>query len=140
MELNEEQIKTADGIVTGAPVEPETMEQVLALVVSAAREKFAEDIRVIDVTEYVDYIDFVVVCSGQTGIQNRAIVDRIIDVLKRYDIILSSLQGYRLADWILIDFDAFVVHVFLPEAREFYHLEDIYSGGEEVELPDNAGL
>jgi ribosome-associated protein len=139
-ESGKDQAKFAGTAAASAAFEPETMEDVLALVVNAARDKFAEDIRVIDVMDCVDYVDYVVVCNGQTAIQNRAIIDRIIEVLKQYDIILSSLQGYRLADWILIDYDTFVVHVFLPEAREFYHLEDIYSGGNDVELPNYAGL
>lgn len=112
--------------------EPESIEEVLKLMVEAAREKFAENIQVLDVTEVLDYVDYIFVAQGQTAIQNRAIADRIIDSLKEYDIILSSLQGYRNADWILIDYDNVVVHVFLPDAREFYQLEELFSEGKEL--------
>lgn len=115
-----------------AKPEPESIEEVLKLMVEAAREKFAENIQVLDVTEVLDYVDYIFVAQGQTAIQNRAIADRIIDSLKEYDIILSSLQGYRNADWILIDYDNVVVHVFLPDAREFYQLEELFSEGKEL--------
>ncbi|MCD6120056.1 ribosome silencing factor [bacterium] len=114
--------------------EPDSMEDVLALVADAAADKLAEDLCILDVTGFLDYADYVAVCQGQTPIQNRAIADRIIEVLKGYDIILSSLQGYRAADWILIDYDTFVVHIFSPEAREFYQLEELYSEGRKVEF------
>ncbi len=134
---NLKNIRASNTIIPG---EPESIEEVLALVVKAAEDKFAEEIRVLDVTESLDYVDFVIVCQGQTAIQNRAITDGIIDVLKRYDIILSSLQGYRLGDWILVDYDAFVVHIFLPESREFYQLEELYSAGRELENLSTTGL
>lgn len=114
--------------------EPESIEEVLRLMTEAAKEKLAENVHVLDVTEVLDYVDYVLVAQGQTSIQNRAIADRIIEVLKEYDIMLSSLQGYRNAEWILIDYDNVVVHVFLPEVREFYQLEELYSGGRNVVL------
>lgn len=115
------------------------MQEVMAIVAGAASGKLAQNIHVLDVTSFIDYVDYVVVCQGQTPLQNRAIIDRIIEELKRYGIILSSLQGYRTADWILVDYDTFVVHVFLPETHEFYLLEELYSEGSELVL-DNAGL
>ncbi len=112
--------------------EPDSIEEVLRLMVEAARDKLAEDVKVLDVTGVLDYVDYILVAQGQTAIQNRAIADRIIESLKEYDIIISSLQGYRNADWILIDYDNVVVHVLLPDAREFYQLEELLSEGVEM--------
>ena len=114
--------------------EPESLEEVMELVAKAMSAKLASGIRVIDVSAVVDYVDYIAVCQGQTALQNRAIADLIVEELKRYGIILSSLQGYRNADWVLIDYEAFVVHVFLPEMHDFYEIEELYSEGTELEL------
>ncbi|MEP0815427.1 MAG: ribosome silencing factor [bacterium] len=106
----------------------------MRIVAEAAKDKLAIGLRILDVSEVTDFTEYVVLCQGQTPLQNRAIADRIIEALKEYDIILSSLSGYRAADWILVDYDSFVVHVFLPELHEFYRLDELYSGGRELLL------
>lgn len=52
--------------------------------------------------------------------------------LARHDILNDDLQGYRKGDWILIDYGVMVVHVFLPGLREYYRLDELWSGGEEI--------
>jgi ribosome-associated protein len=115
-------------------IDPEDMhlEDVLAVIRKAADERKAEDISILDLEDVVDYLDYIVLCSGYTEVHNRAIADSILSELARYDIMPEDVQGYRRGDWILLDFDAVVVHIFLPAMREFYRLEELWSGGREV--------
>jgi ribosome-associated protein len=80
-----------------------------------------------DVRELVTYTDYLVVCSGQTPRQVAAIADEVRFTLKNeHGVIAHRVDGEAQADWVLIDFLDIVVHVFTPEAREFYRLERVW--------------
>jgi ribosome-associated protein len=111
-----------------------SIEDVLGLIKKAIEDRKGEDVRILDLEEQVDYLDYLVVCSGYTEVHNKAIADSVIAELARHDIIAEDLQGYRRGDWILIDFGVAVVHIFLPALRDFYRLEELWSGGQEVKL------
>jgi ribosome-associated protein len=111
-----------------------TMEDVLAIVSRAVDEKKGENLRILDVREQLDYLDYMVVCSGYTEMHNRAIADSVVEALSSYDIIPDALDGHRFGDWILIDYGVLVVHVFLPALRDFYRLEELWAAGKEVVL------
>lgn len=111
-----------------------TMDNVLSLIVKAVEDKKGEDPAVLDLGDQLDYLDYLVVCTGQTRLHTQAIADNIKAELARYDIIPDGLNGYRHGDWILLDYGVLVVHVFLPELRDFYRLEELWSGGRMVEL------
>lgn len=82
----------------------------------------------------VDYLDVMVVTTGETPVQNRAIADSVINKLKEYGIIIDSLQGYRHGGWVLLDYGLVVVHIMLPELRSFYQLEELWSEGKRVKV------
>jgi len=86
----------------------------------------------IDLSEVVDYVDIMVVTTGETPVQNRAIADSIIHKLREYGIMIDSLQGYRHGGWVLLDYGLVVVHIMLPELRAFYQLEELWSEGKHV--------
>ena len=110
------------------------MEQVLELIYEAIDDKKGENIIVLDLAGQVDYLDYLVLCSGATEVHNRAIADNVVAALERYDIIPDALNGYRYGNWVLIDYGVLVVHVFKPELREFYRLEDLWAGARAVEM------
>ena len=111
-----------------------TMEDVLKIAIAAIEDKKGEDAVVLNLTEQLDYIDYIIVCTGQTDLHTKAIADNIKLELSRYDIIPDGLNGYRHGDWILLDYGVLVVHVFLPALRDFYRLEELWAGGHAVEL------
>lgn len=110
------------------------MEDVLMLVVDAIENKKGEHPVVLDLSEHLDYLDYMVVCTGQTELHTQAIANHIVDALAHYDIIPDGLNGHQHGDWILIDYGVLVVHVFLPAVRGFYRLEELWSAGKVVEL------
>jgi ribosome-associated protein len=92
-----------------------------------AADRKATDIRVLDLRGIVAYTDFFVVCSGNTERQAKAIHDAIHYQLKHDDGLLPSrTEGEREARWILLDYLDCVVHIFTPEARQYYRLEQLW--------------
>jgi ribosome-associated protein len=110
------------------------IEDVLALAASALDEKKGENLLVLDVSEQVDYLDYLILVTGQTEIHNQSLARNLVDTLSRYDIMPDGLNGQRSGDWILVDYGVFVVHIFLSRLRDFYRLEELWAGGREVEL------
>jgi ribosome-associated protein len=96
-------------------------------IASIAADRKARDIRVIDLRGIVSYTDFFVICSGNTERQTKAIHDAVHESLKHDDGLLPRrAEGAREARWILLDYLDCVVHIFTPEAREYYRLEQLW--------------
>jgi ribosome-associated protein len=93
-----------------------------------AADKKAIDVRVLDLRGVVSYTDFFVVCSGNTERQTKAIHDAVHQELKQgpQRILPQRSEGEREARWILLDYLDCVVHIFTPEAREYYRLEHLW--------------
>ena len=92
-----------------------------------ASDRKAIDIRVLDLRGIVAYTDFFVVCSGNSERQTKAIHDAIHQSLKDEQRLLPRRsEGSGEARWILLDYLDVVVHVFTPDAREFYRLEQLW--------------
>jgi ribosome-associated protein len=102
----------------------------LALVERIARiaeDKLARDIVILDMDSVVGYTDYFLICSGNTSRQTQAIADEIELRLKREDRLLPHRgEGRQEGNWILLDYVDVVVHVFTPEARAFYRLEQLW--------------
>ena len=97
-------------------------------IAAIASDKKAIDIRVIDLRGIVSYTDFFVICSGNTERQTRAIHDAIYEDLKHEGarLLPRRTEGEQEARWILVDYLDVVVHIFTPDAREYYRLEQLW--------------
>ncbi len=92
-----------------------------------ASERKAIDIRVLDLRDVVGYTDFFVVCSGNTERQTKAIHDAVYQELKDADGLLPRrAEGTGEGRWILLDYLDCVAHIFTPDARDFYRLENLW--------------
>ena len=102
-------------------------EELLYEVSRYAADKKAVDVVELDLRGVVDYTDFFVVCSGNTGRQAKAIHDGILEGLKRdHGTLPRRVEGSSRAGWILMDYMDVVVHIFTPETRAFYRLEKLW--------------
>lgn len=104
----------------------------------AAESKKAVDVRVLDLQEVSSFTDYFLICSGTNPRQNHAISDEIGEQLAKLGIKPVSTEGYQSANWILMDYGDFVVHVFSEEARAFYDLERLWNMAHKVEIPAEA--
>jgi ribosome-associated protein len=72
------------------------------------------------------YTDFFVICSGRNPRQTKAIFDEVYAGMKREQLLPRSVDGQGSGNWIVVDYLDVVLHVFTPEARGFYALEDLW--------------
>ncbi|HYZ28925.1 MAG TPA: ribosome silencing factor [Thermoleophilaceae bacterium] len=92
-----------------------------------ASDKVAQDIRVFDLRGIVSYTDYFVICSGGTERQTKAIHDAIHQELKDvYGRLPRRVEGLTESRWILMDYLDAVIHVFTPDARSYYRLEQLW--------------
>ena len=104
-----------------------TPEQLAETIAAQAADKKAIDVVELDVRGVLGYTDFFLVCSGNTARQTKAIHDGIHQTLKdEYSLLPRRVEGVREATWILMDYLDVVVHIFTPEARDFYRLEQLW--------------
>lgn len=125
--------KVQEAPETAGSVDEQIFEQV-KLAVHCAEEKKAEQIVVLRLVELTEFTDFFIICSGNSTRQVQAIADEVIEKLKKIKVRPLHTEGYRAGEWVLIDYGAFVVHVFVDQARKFYDLERLWRDAERVEI------
>ncbi len=102
-------------------------EELAERIAAIASDRKAADVRVIDLRGIVSYTDFFVICSGNTERQTKAIHDAIHFELKHEEGLLPRrAEGQREARWIVLDYLDCVVHIFTPDARGFYRLDQLW--------------
>jgi ribosome-associated protein len=101
--------------------------ELAATIAEYAADKKAIDLVELDVGGILDYTDHFIVCSGNTDRQTKAIADGIQEGLKKdHGIFPRRIEGLPEARWILMDYLDVVVHIFTPDARDFYRLEQLW--------------
>lgn len=101
----------------------------------AAGEKKAIEPVVLDLREIASFTDYFLIVSGQNERQVQAISDEVYEQLKKSGETAARVEGYKTAEWILLDYGDFVMHVFEQKARQFYDLERLWRESKRVELP-----
>src|SRR5262245_40267213 len=95
----------------------------------AASEAKALDLTLLDLREVATFTDYFLIASGTNQRQVQAIADEVIERLKKSGSPAARVEGYRSAEWILVDYGDFIVHVFEDKARKFYDLERLWREG-----------
>jgi ribosome-associated protein len=104
--------------------------------VRAALDKKAAEVVVLDLRGTPAFTDFFILCSGQSQRQVKAIADGIEDALRAAKVKPAHVEGYERADWVLLDYFTFIVHVFTPQTRAFYSLERLWGDAERIDVSD----
>ena len=115
----------------GSEAEAETAELVRE-VVAAARDRKAEDLKVLRVGEVTHFTDYFLLCSGTNPRQVQAIADAVEERLRPRKLRPLNVEGYQAGQWVLLDYGDFVMHVFLQERRRFYGLERLWGDAPDV--------
>jgi len=131
--LNHEAVK----IELGQPALPfAELDPEVRLAIECAADKKAFDLRVLDLRDIASFTEFFIIASGANQRQVQAISDDIEEQLKKQ---LQTrpvrIEGYNSAEWLLMDYGDFIVHIFNKEAREFYDLERLWRDARKVEVP-----
>ena len=102
----------------------------------AALDRKADALVVLDVQEVSGIADYFVICNGTSTTQVRAIADAVEASLKAEGVYVAHREGLPESGWLLLDYGDVVVHIFLPDTRDFYALERLW--GDAPELPIEA--
>lgn len=103
------------------------------LVIQALEDKKAEDIKVIDISEVSVIADYFIIANGTNRSQIQAMSDNVEETLGRAGYPLKQIEGYQNANWVLLDFNDVIIHIFDKENRLFYDLERIWRDGKLIE-------
>ena len=110
----------------------------VAKAVRAALSKKAANVVVLDLRTTPAFTDFFILCSGQNQRQVKAIADAVEETMRGAKIKPAHIEGYDRAEWILMDYFSFIVHVFAPQTREFYSLERLWGDAERIQIDDES--
>src|SRR5438094_7211654 len=99
----------------------------VTVAINACNEKKAEELTILEIDRSSGaFTDYFVICSGTNPRQIQAISDEVEKRLSHLDVRAASTEGYRQAEWVLLDYIDFVVHIFSERARKFYDLERLW--------------
>jgi ribosome-associated protein len=130
--------KSTVAVATAAKTEFSDLDPEVQLAIRCAADKKASEMVVLDLRQVANFAEYFIIASGSNQRQVQAISDEIEEQLKKQ---LSSrpvrIEGYSSAEWVLMDYGDFIVHVFNKEAREFYDLERLWRDAGKVSLPDD---
>ncbi|MDZ7637791.1 MAG: ribosome silencing factor [Bryobacterales bacterium] len=132
-----EQVKDDSAVAVKAPaLSVEPIPEDLLDAVRGAQAKKAEDLRIFDLRGVTSLTEYFLICGGTNQRQNQAISDEILRSLKETrNRAPMGVEGYEKADWILMDYGDFIVHILSGQARKYYDLERLWRQAKECEVP-----
>ncbi len=98
----------------------------LKAIIEWLSDKKAENIRTYEVQGKTDYTDIIIVCEGTADVHNKAIANHLLDMAKQEHLSVLSKEGVDNGQWILIDIGDVVVHIFLPQTRDHYKIDELF--------------
>jgi len=107
----------------------------IRLAVEAAQDKHAVDITVLKLAGTGAFVEYFLLCSGQSRPQIKAISDAIEERLGERGVRLAHREGKAGAEWTLLDYGDFIVHIFSERARHYYDLERLWRSAERIDFP-----
>jgi len=100
--------------------------------VKASQAKKGEDVIVLFLSEISSFTDFFIIMHGNSSRQNFAIYENIAVELKKKNVMPLSIEGKKNAEWILMDYGSFIIHIFSEKAREYYSLEKLWGDAPKI--------
>jgi ribosome-associated protein len=105
----------------------------LKIAINAADEKKAYDLVALDISEIASFASYFLFCTGDSSRQIQAIADEVGQQLKESGIKPAHVEGYKNAEWILMDYMDLVIHIFSKNARAYYDLERLWRDGKKLD-------
>lgn len=103
--------------------------EVARRVVEAASSKLAQNLILLDIRQISSFSDYFVICTAESGRQIEAIISEVSDQLKKEGIVPYRTEGDPDSGWVLIDLGFIIVHIFSPDKREYYKLDELWGEG-----------
>ena len=102
-----------------------------------ALESKGHGVLILDLRGISTATDYFVLASGTSDVQVKAIAEHVVDELKKENVRPAHVEGLSGGRWVLLDYIDFVVHVFTPDVREFYGLEQLWGSAERLEVDES---
>lgn len=97
--------------------------------------KKAREVKVLKIQDLTIVTDYIVIATGTSTTQVKALADEVdFQLEKQFGLQPTRVEGYESKNWILMDYDTVIVHVFHPEARNYYNLDKLWADGEEITI------
>lgn len=110
------------------------LEDMVKVIIDALENKKAEEIRLINISEISTIADYFIITNGNNKSQIQALADHVEEKLSKIGIQPKNIEGYNTANWILIDCQDVLVHIFDKESRGYYDLERIWRDGKIIDI------
>lgn len=102
-------------------------DELKALVIDALESIKAQDIQVLDVTGMTDVTDVMIIASGQSGRQVKALTNEVVSKAKAQGVMPMGVEGEDIGEWALVDLGDVITHIMTPQIRATYNLEKLWS-------------
>jgi ribosome-associated protein len=132
------QLRRASGAAGSKAAGKPRLPKAISTAIEAAQDRKASGVVVLDLKKAGAFTDYFVICSANNPRQVQAIADAVEQALKAEKQRPSLVEGYARAEWILLDYFDFVIHVFSKHARDFYGLDRLWGSATRIEFPDVA--
>jgi ribosome-associated protein len=109
-------------------------------VIESVLEKKADSVTVLDLREIASFVDYFVICCGESAPQIKTISNHVQDKLSARKIRLHHIEGRPETGWLLLDYSDFIVHIFSPEKRQFFELERLWNDAPRLDTTDKIGM
>ncbi|MDD2511027.1 MAG: ribosome silencing factor [Syntrophomonas sp.] len=112
-------------------------EELAQAVAAACLDEKAVDVVILDVSELTIIADYFVIATARSRVQVQSIVELVQERLKEFDISPSRIEGLEQGSWAVMDYSSTILHVFRPEEREYYDLENLWGDAREVDVNES---
>ncbi len=112
------------------------VDDIIAPIVAAIHERHGFRVRAVDMSGFPLTMDMFLVASAASPTQARAVAERVEETARALGVRMHHREGFEEGSWILLDFVVLVVHIFLPDTREYYNLEMLWSDADYQDFPD----
>jgi ribosome-associated protein len=109
-----------------------TPQEIARVAAESAADALASDIQVLDLTALTPFFDLFVICTADNTRQLRAVVTHVTEALDDVGISVRGIEGEAESGWVILDYGSVVVHLFTPELRAYYRLEDHWAAAQRV--------
>ena len=139
MESNLTKVKTVQSGNTQTSVRKPSTKRLANQLAKYVLEKKAHNVLIMDLRKITTMTDFFVLCSGDSDVQVKAIVDNVDEKMKKRNLRSWHREGYENLQWVLLDYVDVVLHVFHKDTREFYCLESLWGDAKIETVGDEEG-
>lgn len=111
-----------------------TQNEKLKLIIKTLDKKKAESIQAIKITDLTIIADYFIIASGNSSTQTRTLAEEVEYQMSQAGIEPERKEGYNGSNWVILDYNDIIVHVFYKETRDYYQLERLWADGEKIDI------